>query len=189
MGRVALFVFGPILKVPCYGCPGSQITHRGISLTLAMKKIVFVYLCLCLFYCNEEIKPPNIVLFFVDDLGWQDTSVPFWNVSTHFNQRYHTPNMERLAKEGMKFTQAYATSVCSPTRVSLMTGMNAARHRVTNWTLHKDKIQPMESNHGDLDFPMWNVNGITLDNSVKYAVHATSLPAILKKNGYTTIHI
>ena len=98
-----------------------------------MKKIVFAYLGLCVLSCNKEIKPPNIVLFFVDDLGWQDTSVPFWNETTHFNQRYHTPNMERLAKEGMKFTQAYATSVCSPTRVSLMTGMNAARHRVTNW--------------------------------------------------------
>ena len=154
-----------------------------------MKKIVFAYLGLCVLSCNKEIKPPNIVLFFVDDLGWQDTSVPFWNETTHFNQRYHTPNMERLAKEGMKFTQAYATSVCSPTRVSLMTGMNAARHRVTNWTLKRDSIQPMESNHLDLDFPLWNVNGITPDPSIKNAIHATTLPSILNKNGYRTIHV
>ena len=45
----------------------------------------------------------------MDDLGWQDTSVPFWKNKTPLNERYHTPNMERLAKQGMKFTQAYAT--------------------------------------------------------------------------------
>ena len=45
-------------------------------------------------------KPPNIVLFLVDDMGWQDTSVPFWNQSTPFNDIYKTPNMERLAKKG-----------------------------------------------------------------------------------------
>ena len=152
-------------------------------------RIVFTIIFLCLLACKDELTKPNIILFLVDDLGWQDTSVPFWKETTHFNQRYQTPNMERLVKDGMKFTQAYATSVCSPTRVSLMTGMNAARHRVTNWTLHKDKIQPMESNHPDLDFPMWNVNGIAPDASVKHAVHATTFPSILKENGYTTIHV
>jgi len=85
-------------------------------------RIVFTIISLCLLACKEELTKPNIILFLVDDLGWQDTSVPFWKEATHFNQRYQTPNMERLAKEGMKFTQAYATSVCSPTRVSLMTG-------------------------------------------------------------------
>jgi hypothetical protein len=41
-----------------------------------------------------------------------------------------------------------------------MTGMNAARHRVTNWTLQPDKLQPMELNHPTLAFPDWNYNGI-----------------------------
>ncbi len=93
---------------------------------------------------KENSPMPNIVMFFVDDMGWQDTSVPFWDQSTDFNRIYQTPNMERLAQKGVKFTNAYATPVCSPTRVSLMTGMNAARHRVTNWTLQPDKLQPME---------------------------------------------
>ena len=82
---------------------------------------------------------PNIVYFFLDDMGWQDTSVPFHTEVTPLNQRYRTPNMERLAAQGMKFTQAYACAVCSPSRVSLMTGLNAARHGVTNWTLRKDR--------------------------------------------------
>ena len=137
---------------------------------------------------EEKIQPPNIIVFLVDDMGWQDTSVPFWNEKTPFNNIYHTPNMERMAREGMKFTQAYATPVCSPTRVSLMTGMNAARHRVTNWTLKKDENQWMETAHEKLSFPNWNVNGLSPEEGVKRAVHATPLPQLLRDSGYYTIH-
>jgi len=52
----------------------------------------------------KVVKPPNIIMFLVDDMGWQDTSVPFWTHKTPFNERYHTPVMERLAREGMMFT-------------------------------------------------------------------------------------
>ncbi len=147
-------------------------------------------LLMFLYSCQPASKPspPNIILFLVDDMGWQDTSVPFWTQETPFNQRYHTPNMEKLAAEGMKFTQAYATPVCSPTRISLMTGMNAARHRVTNWTLKKDSIRTQEVNHPDLMFPLWNVNGMTPDATLKHAVYATPLPALLQQAGYYTIH-
>lgn len=61
---------------------------------------------------------PNIILFMVDDMGWQDTSLPFWIQKTHYNEVYETPNMERLAKQGVMFTQAYASSISSPTRCS-----------------------------------------------------------------------
>lgn len=54
---------------------------------------------------------PNIILFMVDDMGWQDTSLPFWTQKTHYNETYETPNMERLAKKGMMFTQAYACNI------------------------------------------------------------------------------
>jgi len=154
-------------------------------------KIVVIGIVTIFASCQpEEIEevPPNIVLFLVDDMGWQDTSVPFWTERTPFNDLYHTPNMERLAKEGMKFTQAYATPVCSPTRVSLMTGMNAARHRVTNWTLRKDSIQPMEKNHPSLIFPEWNVNGLNPIGGDSKAVHAMPLPQALHDVGYFTVH-
>ncbi|WP_343305373.1 hypothetical protein AAHN97_28045 [Chitinophaga niabensis] len=42
-------------------------------------------------------NPPNIVMFLIDDMGWQDTSEPFWTQLTELNKRYRTPNMERLA--------------------------------------------------------------------------------------------
>jgi len=157
------------------------------------KPSFLLLLGLLLIACNKakdeaNSSPPNILLFFVDDMGWQDTSVPFWKEKTAFNARYRTPNMERLAKQGMKFTQAYATPVCSPTRVSLMTGMNAARHRVTNWTLQKDLLQPMETNHKRLQFPHWNVNGLSPDSTVQHAVYAKPYPMLLQEAGYRTIH-
>jgi arylsulfatase A-like enzyme len=130
---------------------------------------------------------PNIVLFLVDDMGWQDTSEPFWSEETPFNRRYHTPNMERLARSGMKFTQAYACAVCSPTRVSLLTGQNAARHRVTNWTLQKNKAQDAPSKV--LEYPAWNVNGISQEPGVDRAVQAKCLPSYLQEAGYRTIHV
>ncbi len=136
---------------------------------------------------NAHLTPPNIILFLVDDMGWQDTSVPFWKEKTPFNQRYRTPNMERLAAEGMKFTQAYATSVCSPTRISLMTGMNAARHRVTNWTLTKN--QSSDGVDTIIRPPAWNINGVSPIDTIPQTVYATTLPELLQDAGYFTIHV
>lgn len=138
---------------------------------------------------RAEAKPkrPNIVLFLVDDMGWQDTSVPFWSKPTPFNRRYRTPNMAKLAAGGMKFTQAYACAVCSPTRVSLMTGLNAARHRVTNWTLRKNASN--DRRHPRLQFPSWNVNGLSPVAGIERTVHAKALPAFLREAGYRTIHV
>lgn len=129
---------------------------------------------------------PNIILFLVDDMGWQDTSVSFWKEKTAQNERYHTPNMERLASQGMMFTQAYASSVSSPSRVSLLTGMNAARHRVTNWTLEKNKSTDWKSDV--IGLPEWNVNGICQVPNVPHTYEVTSLAQLLKDNGYHTIH-
>ncbi len=154
---------------------------------------------------------PNILLFVADDMGWQDTSVPFWHGGdgaarrTFLNARYHTPNMERLAAGGMLFTHAYASPICSPTRCSLMSGMNAARHRVTNWTLLRD--QPTDAGDPRLTPPDWSVNGMqpegtrpsgesrrTLTNEpYGYAMKrpyttCTPLPELLRRQGYTTIH-
>lgn len=153
-------------------------------------RLIYILIFLFFISCNSSnlIEKPNVVLFMVDDLGWQDTSVSFWNNETKFNKLYNTPNMERLAEMGVKFTNAYATPVCSPSRISLMTGMNAAKHRVTNWTLHPNKKKPAEINHKTFEFPDWNYNGLSISDSVSNSVYATPLPQILNDNGYYTIH-
>lgn len=131
---------------------------------------------------------PNIILFMVDDMGWQDTSVPFWKEKSTFNNMYHTPAMERLAASGVKFTRAYAATVSSPTRTSLMTGMNTASHRVTNWTLHKDQTTD-DSEYTTMKLPQWNYNGLQpTEEGLPLSITATTFPQILQKNGYTTIH-
>lgn len=131
-------------------------------------------------------QKPNIILFLVDDMGWQDTSVPFWTEKTPFNRLYHTPNMEKLAASGMKFTQAYACTVCSPSRVSLMSGMNAAHHRVTNWTLRRNAS--VDGKDNILEYPQWNVNGLQAVDSIERSVQVTTLPQILHDHGFYTIH-
>ena len=130
---------------------------------------------------------PNIVLFLVDDMGWQDTSVPFHSETTPLDKRYRTPNMERLAAAGMKFTQAYACCVCSPSRVSLLTGLNAARHRVTNWTLKQD-VSP-DAKHPTLELPAWNHCGVSPAPNAPHTVCAATLPGLLRTAGYRTIHL
>lgn len=129
---------------------------------------------------------PNIILFVVDDMGWQDTSVPFWKQRTRLNDIYETPNMERLAAQGMLFTQAYASSVSSPTRCSLLTGSNAARHRVTNWTLRKN--EPTDLKSETLTFPDWNYNGLAPAEGVNNTFVCRSFVELLTKQGYRTIH-
>ena len=76
---------------------------------------------------QQTVRPPNVVVFFIDDLGWTD-------LGAYGSTFYETPHIDRLAAEGMRFTQFYAaSSVCSPTRVSLMTGRHPARVGITNW--------------------------------------------------------
>ena len=129
---------------------------------------------------------PNIIFFLVDDMGWQDTSVPFWTERTKYNDIYETPNMERLAAQGMLFTQAYASSVSSPSRCSMLTGANAARHRVTNWTLQKDTPPDMQSDV--LSLPDWNYNGIAQVPGTNNTFLAKSFVQYLRDGGYHTIH-
>lgn len=69
---------------------------------------------------------PNVVLIIADDLGWSD-------LGCYGADLHETPHLDGLAREGVRFTQAYAMSVCSPTRAMLMTGRHAARLGITVW--------------------------------------------------------
>ena len=134
--------------------------------------------------CNGP-KPngqrPNIIVFLVDDMGLMDTSVPFLTgpdgqpVEHPLNRWYRTPNMQRLADQGVRFSQFYAQSVSSPSRTSLMTGQNATRHGVTNW------IYSEADNRNTYGPPDWNWLGL---DSADY-----TLARMLSDAGYRTIHV
>lgn len=130
---------------------------------------------------------PNIILFMVDDMGWQDTSLPFAPTRSMYNDRYRTPNMERLARKGMMMTAAYASPISSPSRCSLMTGTNAARHGVTNWTLNRNQMT--DASDSVLMPANWNTNGICPVEGVENTFHATSFVELLRQAGYHTIHV
>lgn len=130
---------------------------------------------------------PDIILFMVDDMGWQDTSVPFADSVTTYNRTYHTPNMERLAEKGMKFTQAYACAISSPSRCSLLTGANSARHRVTNWTLRQNESTDLQRE--GIILPDWNINGISPLPGTPATYVGDSFVEHLRRNGYRTIHV
>ncbi len=73
---------------------------------------------------------PNIIFILADDLGWMDTSV-------YGSTYYETPNVDRLAERGVRFTDAYAANpLCSPTRASILTGQDPARLRMTTPSGH-----------------------------------------------------
>lgn len=147
--------------------------------------LLLVSLC-CSVGSAQQLRP-NIIVFLVDDMGWMDTSVPFADSVMPLNRQYHTPNMERLAKEGMKFTNAYATPVCTPSRISMLTGMNVTQHGVTNWT-SPQKNRNSESADVDFTPTSWKMNGLSPIPGIENTVYATPLPQLLKDAGYFTIH-
>jgi arylsulfatase A-like enzyme len=76
---------------------------------------------------NESVKKPNVIFILADDLGVNDLSYTG-------SKYYETPNIDRIANEGIVFTQGYATcQVCSPSRASILTGQFPASHGITDW--------------------------------------------------------
>ncbi|MCP5535025.1 MAG: sulfatase [Akkermansiaceae bacterium] len=76
---------------------------------------------------QASIKKPNVIVFFIDDLGWADLGC--------YGSTFHeTPHIDKLAQNGVRYTQAYsAHAVCSPTRAAMMTGKAPQRVGITNW--------------------------------------------------------
>ena len=149
-------------------------------------------------------KQPNIVFFLVDDMGWVDSSVQYGDSLYKNNLRFNTPNMQRLADEGVVMGSAYACPVSTPTRTSLMSGMNAAHTHITNWTsaLTDD---PSDASGGGLSLlgqrasedrfdgdlfrrAEWNYNGLSPQEGYGHTQYATPMVQLLRDAGYFTIH-
>ncbi len=113
-------------------------------------------------------KRPNIVFFLADDLGWT-------GLRSFGSDFYETPNIDRLALEGVKFTNAYAAcTVCSPTRASVLTGKYPGRLRLTSF------IPGQERPYARMTIPDWT-KGLELDE--------ITLPEMLSAEGYETHHV
>ena len=117
---------------------------------------------------RAQEKPWNFLFILIDDMGWTD-------LSCYGSTFYRTPNIDRLAAEGMRFTNAYAACpVCSPTRASILTGKYPARLHVTDWI--PGMVPPGMRMHE----PEWT----------KYLPpEETTIPELLKPRGYASASV
>ncbi|EMI43672.1 sulfatase [Rhodopirellula sp. SWK7] len=122
----------------------------------------------------EADERPNILIFYVDDLGWQDVQLNDLDDPCP----YETPNVVKLAKQGMNFTQAYsAAPTCAPSRAGIMTGQHPGKLRYTHVTFAnipkgrptEEFVEPYLGAHLPMD--------------------ALTLATALKDNGYATGHV
>jgi arylsulfatase A-like enzyme len=132
-----------------------------------------------------EAKPMNVVFVLVDDLGWTD-------LTCQGSEFYATPNIDRLAASGIRFTDAYAAcAVCSPTRAAVMTGRYPARTGVTDWI----RAQFQRGRKGTpAKNPTEYVGGrnrklLCPPNPFWLESEEVTLAEVLKKAGYATCHI
>ena len=137
---------------------------------------LFTALLFSLISCEQKSqtvnKKPNVVFILVDDLGMMDLGVTGSNY-------YETPHIDKLANEGMIFTQGYAASrVCSPSRASIMTGKFTARHGITDWIGAKTGTEWRDHGRHDKLLPAEYVHNlpkkdITLAETMKEAGYKT----------------
>lgn len=120
---------------------------------------------------------PNVIFFLVDDMGWMDSSA-------YGSQYYETPNMERLAREGIRFTDAYASPVCSPTRASILTGQYPARHHVIAANGHRPPQPEPSRISAPPDRPLIQPPGKNYLEPEHY-----TLAEALRDAGYRTAHL
>lgn len=114
-------------------------------------------------------RPPNIVVFLLDDLGWRD-------LGCYGSPLHETPHVDRLAADGVRFTQAYAAChVCSPTRAALLTGKYPARLGLTDWL------------PGRRNYPFQRLLNAVTEPALPPA--EVTLAEALHEHGYATAHI
>ena len=99
-----------------------------------MKKLIPILLGISL-HCSVHAAQPNIVVVFIDDMGWGD-------FSCFGNEKAQTPHIDRLAEEGVRFEQFYVNSpICSPSRTAISTGQYPQRWRITSFLAHREYNQ------------------------------------------------
>ncbi len=117
----------------------------------------------------EKPKRPNFVFILIDDMGWTDPAC--------YGSDFHeTPNIDRLASRGMRFTRGYAACpVCSPTRASIMTGKYPARLKLTNFIAGRRQLE--------------NARVLPADYKLFMELDEVTIAEALKPAGYATAHL
>ena len=140
------------------------ISHPLCRLSLLqLVYFISVLACQTAAFANER---PNVVFFLVDDLGWSD-------VGCNGSPFYDTPNIDRLATEGVRFTDGYAAChVCSPTRASILTGKYPATLNLTDWL----------NGRGNTPFQVL----LNAEKAMSLDPEETTLEEVLKEAGYAT---
>jgi arylsulfatase A-like enzyme len=139
---------------------------QNSSFVLTSSLVLALTLCSV---CRGAESLPNVVLIMADDLGWKD-------LHCYGNEKLDTPNIDRLAEQGLLFTDAYSASpVCTPTRAALMTGVSPARLNITNHAAgHPPNFRKPGTN---LITPIWlrhlPLERVTLAEQLKQAGYAT----------------
>ena len=142
-------------------------------------KFALLFLCLSVVAFKSFAAPTNVVLFVVDDMGWMD-SEPYGS------QYYETPNMTRLAKQSMRFTDAYAVPLCSPTRASILSGQHSARHGITSATGHQPPAAPDAPRYPEKASPAAKLIYANSKNFIDPGI--VTLAEVLRDAGYRTGH-
>ena len=149
-----------------------------------MRRLVTVFAVVLLFILDTNVeaapRSPNVVIILTDDLGWSDTTL------FGTTKLYQTPNIARLAKRGMTFTQAHSASpLCSPTRASLLTGLSPAQHGITAPNCHLPQVV-LKATIGERAGA--NSPSILPEPVTRLATTYQTLPKSLKEVGYATGH-
>lgn len=141
--------------------------------------LVVSSLCILLGQMSCGALRPNIVFIMADDLGWRDTHV-------YGSTFYQTPNIDQLAEQGMRFTDAYSASpLCSPTRSSIMTGQYPARTGFTAAAGHLEKVV-LKPTISDKSSPIFKA--VTPETISRLDTSYYTLAEALKDAGYSTAH-
>jgi len=143
--------------------------------TLSLTAFLLVVSCAV----ASAARRPNVVLFLVDDMGWMDSGA-------YGSRYYETPHMDRFATKAMRFTDAYAVPLCSPTRASILTGQYSARHRITSATGHRPAAPVDASPYPGKAPPSRRLLYADSRNYLDLAF--TTLPEVLRDAGYRTGH-
>ncbi len=135
-------------------------------------------------FAQDSVKP-NFVVILVDDLGWTD-------LGCYGSKYYETPHIDRLAADGVRFTDGYAAcAVCSPTRAALLTGRYPARIGITDWIRARfqgGKIPEDGKNPSGLEGND-KQKLLTPRNPLWMELNEVTLAEALKPAGYVSCHI